>query len=53
MKHAVIGNSMSVTDSVKRAMEHLKDRPMPQPKAENRRNTQFGKQRPPEKPQPA
>ena len=38
MKHAVVGNSMSVTDSVKRAMEHLKDRPMPNPKADHRQN---------------
>jgi hypothetical protein len=49
MKHAIIGNSMSVSDSVKRAMEHLKDRPLPQPKGDNRRNTHFGKQKLPEK----
>jgi hypothetical protein len=38
MKHNPIGVSPTKTDTVARAMDILKDRPMPQPKADQRRN---------------
>ena len=38
MKHPPLGNSPRKTDTVARAMEFLKDRPMPEPKADTRQN---------------
>ena len=47
MSNSQVGAAQPVTDSVKRAMEFLKDRPMPRPKAETHRNYRQG--RPPGK----
>jgi hypothetical protein len=38
MKHSPLGNSQHKDDTVARAMDILKDRPMPQPKAAQRQN---------------
>jgi hypothetical protein len=38
MKHPPVGHAQPKTDTVARAMEILKDRPMPQPKANTRQN---------------
>ena len=43
MTHSQIGTAQPVTDSVKRAMEFLRDRPMPKPKAETRHNFERGR----------
>src|SRR3712207_2070776 len=39
MNHSQTGIAQPVTDSVQRAMKFLKDRPMPQPRAQTRHNT--------------
>jgi hypothetical protein len=38
MKHSPIGSSPTKTDTVARAMDILKDRPMPQSKQDQRQN---------------
>jgi hypothetical protein len=38
MKHPPVGHAQPKTDTVARAMEILKDRPMPQPKTSSRQN---------------
>jgi hypothetical protein len=49
MQHTPPGNSQTKTDTVKRAMEILKDRPMPQPKPYPRDILNGQTQRQPEK----
>ena len=50
MKHNPVGVSPTKTDTVARAMDILKDRPMPQPKADQRRNFNRNSAKPTPKP---
>jgi hypothetical protein len=50
MKHGPLGNSPTKTDTVARAMDILKDRPMPEPKARVRESFS-ARSRPSGKPQ--
>ena len=43
MTHSQIGVALPVTDTVKRAMEFLKDRPLPNAKADPRQNFRRGR----------
>jgi hypothetical protein len=43
MNHSPAGTAQPVTDSVQRAMKFLKDRPLPQPKAQTRQNMGRGR----------
>jgi hypothetical protein len=50
MKHNPVGVSPTKTDTVAKAMDILKDRPLPQPKADQRRNFNRNSPKPPPKP---
>ena len=50
MKHSPIGSSPRKDDTVARAMDILKDRPMPNPKADHRQNFVRKPMKPPLKP---
>ena len=50
MKHSPFGSSPPKTDTVARAMDILKDRPMPEPKQSERKNVFRKTERPAPKP---
>jgi hypothetical protein len=49
MKHSPVGSSPTKTDTVAKAMDILKDRPLPNPKGDQRQNYGRGSNKPPPK----